>query len=231
MTRTVVVTGGSRGIGLAIAENFAADHNVAIVWNSTPPADLPNSVYALQSDLTSPGSCQECIEKVIKKFGQLDVIVNNAGFSQITPVEEFDASACRAILDVNLLVPNDLLSAAMPHLRSGASIVNISSINAVLPPKSAAIFGASKAALNLWTRAMAKELGSHGIRVNAVSPGAVNVPDKPRPTELIDLFVKDTALGRIAEPEDIARVVRFISSEDAGFITGEVVTVSGGYRL
>jgi 3-oxoacyl-[acyl-carrier protein] reductase len=78
---------------------------------------------------------------------------------------------------------------------------------------------------------MAKELGTEGVRVNAVAPGAVNVPDKPRSPEQIELFVKDTALGRIGEPDDIARVVRFLSSEDAKFITGEVLTVSGGYRL
>jgi len=123
------------------------------------------------------------------------------------------------------------LAAALPHLQSGAAVVNISSVNAVLPPKGAALFGASKAALNLWTRAMAKELGSKGIRVNAVAPGAINIAENPRPAGLTELFVKETALGRIGTPQDIARAVRFLASEDARFVTGEVLTVSGGYRL
>lgn len=231
MSRTALVTGGSRGIGFAITQDLSDDHNVAIVWNSTAPNGLPDNVLTIQADLTEARSCEDCIEKVINKFGRLDVIVNNAGFAQTTPKDKFEAATFRAIMDVNLLAPSNLLASALPHLKSGASIVNISSINAVLPPKAAAIFGASKAALNLWTRAMAKELGTEGVRVNAVAPGAVNVPDKPRSPEQIELFVKDTALGRIGEPHDIARVVRFLSSEDAKFITGEVLTVSGGYRL
>ncbi len=135
------------------------------------------------------------------------------------------------MLDVNLLAPGALLAAALPHLGPGAAIVNISSMNAVLPPRDASIYGASKAALNLWTRAMAKELGPRQIRVNAVAPGAINIPESPRPDDLTDLIVKDTALGRIGRPDDIARAVRFLASDAAGFITGEVLTVSGGYRL
>ena len=87
------------------------------------------------------------------------------------------------------------------------------------------------AALNLWTRAMAKELGASGIRVNAIAPGAINITEKPRSTELIDLFVKDTALGRIGTPRDIAKAVRFLASDDAEFIKGQILEVSGGYRL
>lgn len=231
MSRTALVTGGTRGIGLAIAQDLSKDHNVAVTWNSTPPQGASNDVLAVQGDLTDDGCCVSVVKSVIDHFGQLDVIVNNAGVVQSTPKDTFDAQAQRAIMDVNLLVPSDLLAAALPYLKPGASIVNISSVNAVLPPKAAAIYGASKAALNLWTRAMAKELGPDGIRVNAVSPGAINVPDNPRPDALIDLFVKDTALGRIGTPEDIARVVRFLAGADAGFITGEILAVSGGYRL
>ncbi|KMK68146.1 SDR family NAD(P)-dependent oxidoreductase [Puniceibacterium sp. IMCC21224] len=231
MTKTALVTGGTRGIGLAIARDLSRDHNVGVVWNTTPPNDLPPAVLAMQSDLTQAGNCAAVVTATIERFGQLDVILNNAGVAQTTPLDSFDAPTQRAILDVNLLVPGDLLAASLPHLKSGAAVVNISSVNAVLPPRAAALFGASKAALNLWTRAMAKELGPRGIRVNAVSPGAIDIPDKPRPPDLTALFVQDTALGRIGVPEDVARVVRFLTSDDAGFVTGEILTVSGGYRL
>lgn len=231
MPKTVLITGGARGIGRAIATDLGRDHLVAITWRNVTPDALPDDVYTIRADLTETGSCQTVIAKVIDCFGRLDVIVNNAGFAQPTPKDSFDAAAHRAILDVNLLAPADLLAAALPYLKPGAAIVNISSINAVLPPRGAAIYGASKAALNLWTRAMAKELGPQGIRVNAVAPGAINIPEKPRTPDLTQLFVQDTALGRIGKPDDIADAVRFLASEQARFITGEVLTVSGGYRL
>ena len=132
------------------------------------------------------------------------------------PEKFFDV--LRAMLDINLLAPGMLLAAALPYLKSGASVINISSGNAVLPPRGAAIYGASKAALNLWTRGMAKELGPKGIRVNAVAPGATNLPEAPRSPELTQLFVNDTALGRIGTPLDVARAVRFLAGDDAGFI-------------
>ena len=93
------------------------------------------------------------------------------------------------------------------------------------------MYGASKAALDLWTRAMAKELGPRGIRVNAVAPGAVNTPQAPRDVGLTQAFLEMTALGRLAEPRDIAEAVCFLASDKARAITGEVLTVSGGYRL
>lgn len=231
MTKVALVTGGARGIGRAIAEDLSRDHQVVITWNTSQPENLPDDVDALQADLSRPSAPQAVIDRVIRQLGRIDVLVNNAGLICPSPKESFDTGEASAILAVNLLAPSALLSAALPHLGEGAAIVNISSVNAVLPPRGASIYGASKAALSLWTRAMAKELGERGIRVNAVAPGAVDTPATPRPADLIELFVKETALGRIGEPRDIARAVRFLASEDASFITGEVLTVSGRYRI
>lgn len=231
MQKVAIVTGGARGIGRAIVADLARDHRVAFTWHTTAPQDPPADSLALQADLTDPGQCTAVIENTVRRFGRLDVIVNNAGLIQPTPLETFDAAAGRAILDVNLLAPGVLLAAALPHLEPGAAVVNISSVNARLPPRGAALYGASKAALDLWTRAMAKELGPRGIRVNAVAPGAVNIPEAPRSDELTGLFVAETALGRIGTPDDIVPAVRFLAGDDAGFVTGEVLTVSGGYRL
>jgi 3-oxoacyl-[acyl-carrier protein] reductase len=188
-------------------------------------------MLAIQADLSIPASSNTVIAEIIGHFGQLDVIVNNAGVLQPSPKDSFDAASLHAILDVNLLAPAALLAAALPHLAPGSAIVNISSVNAVFPPLGASVYGASKAALNLWTRAMAKELGERRIRVNAVAPGAINTPEDPRPPELTSLLVSQTALGRIGTPQDIARAVRFLASDQAEFITGEVLAVSGGYRL
>jgi len=232
MTKKVaLVTGGAKGIGRAIACNLATDYTVAIGWHVTPPEGLPGTVHAIRADLTNESACGAMIDEVIARFGRLDAIVNNAGLVRSTPKDAFDAAAWLAVINVNLLAPGALLAAALPHLKPGAAIVNISSINAVLPPRDAVAYGASKAALNLWTRAMAKELGARQIRVNAVAPGAINVPEAPREDDLTQLFVDETALGRIGTPEDIANAVRFLISDQAGFVTGEVLTVSGGYRL
>lgn len=234
MRKTALVTGGARGIGKAIVADLAHDHNVAFTWLSTPPAadqTTADHLLALHADLTDPAAVARVIDSVTARFDRLDVLVNNAGLVTPSAPEALDLPAVTRMLEINLLAAHTLLTAALPHLGAGASIVNISSVNAVLPPRGAALFGASKAALDLWTRGMAKELGSRGIRVNAVAPGAVDIPDALRPDALRALFLDQTALGRLATPQDVAHAVRFLAGEDASFITGEVLTVSGGYRL
>lgn len=229
--KVALVTGAARGIGRAIAAALDAEYAVAITHLTTAPDDLPVGVLALQADLREPESYAEVIAAVIAKFGGLDLIVNNAGSLAGSPVDAFDHDVLRATFDVNVLAPHGLLVAALPHLGRGACVIGISSINAVLPPKGAAMYGASKAALDLWTRGMAKELGPRGIRVNAVAPGAVNTPEAPRDAVLTQAFTEMTALGQLAEPSDIADAVYFLASDKARAITGEVLTVSGGYRL
>ena len=231
MTKVALVTGASRGIGRAIACELAKDHHVVITWRSTRPDALPPSILPLQADLTQPEIPAQIIADIIARFGRLDVIVNNAGQVTQNAPEHFDAKAAAAMFDINLFAAQALLTAARPHLGAGAAIVNISSVNAQLPPMGASLFGASKAALDLWTRGMAKELGPHQIRVNGVAPGAVEDPDAPRPDDLVKAFTDLTAMGRLATPDDIAQAVRFLTSEAASSITGEILTVSGGYRL
>ncbi|SDW26300.1 3-oxoacyl-[acyl-carrier protein] reductase [Ruegeria halocynthiae] len=233
MKKVALITGGARGIGRAIVEDLSRDHLIAFTWLSSKPdvTLMQGDRLAIRSDLTETDQPGAVVEQVLSRFGRLDVIVNNAGLVKSTPKETFQPDDHRAILDLNLLTPAALLASALPHLSRGSSIVSISSMNAVLPPRDAVTYGASKAALNLWTRAMAKELGPEGIRVNAVAPGAINIPEAPRPDDLTALFVEQTALGRAGKPQDIAKAVRFLVSDEAAFITGEVLSVTGGYRL
>lgn len=228
MQKIALITGGTRGIGLGIAANLATDHTVAVTYNTTPP-DM--DVFAIQADLSQPENAQQIIDKVIDRFGRLDVLINNAGLVTDTPVETLDLAAYRQTFEVNLFAPMALLTAALPHLQPGACVVSISSVNARLPALAAPAYSASKAALETWTKGMAKVLGPRDIRVNAIAPGAIERPESPRPQELLDLFLKDTALNRPGTPKDIASAVRFLCSDAASFITGEVLTVSGGYRL
>ena len=153
------------------------------------------------------------------------MIINNAG--AIAPDDDDDGRNYR----VNVAAPMALLDAALPHLQPGACVINISSVNARLPAMGAASYSASKAAIETWTRAMAKTHGPRGIRVNAVAPGAIERDESPRPPELVAKFVEMTSLGHVRIPQDIAKAARFLASDASSFITGEVLTVSGGYRL
>jgi 3-oxoacyl-[acyl-carrier protein] reductase len=228
MKPVALITGGARGIGRAIAAELAADHIVAVTYHSTPPdallRDHPD-ILTLPADLSQPDVAGDIVEQIITRLGRLDVMVNNAGAIAMDDADPMKTFA------VNLAAPMALLDAALPHLHEGASVINISSINANLPAMGAVGYSASKAALNTWTRGMAKTLGPKGIRVNAIAPGAIERSEAPRPPELVKAFVDMTALGRSGTPQDIANVARFLASPASGFITGEVITVSGGYRL
>ncbi|WP_238938101.1 SDR family NAD(P)-dependent oxidoreductase [Sulfitobacter geojensis] len=228
MKPVALITGGARGIGRAIAAELAADHTVVVTYHSTPPdallGDCPD-VLALPADLSQPDVAKDVVQQVVTRLGRLDVLINNAG-----DIAMDDDDLMRTFA-VNLTAPMKLLDAALPHLHSGASVINISSVNAELPAMGAVGYSASKAAVNTWTRGMAKTLGPKGIRVNAIAPGAIERSEAPRPPELVKAFVDMTALGRSGVPQDIANVARFLASDAAGFITGEVITVSGGYRL
>ncbi|MEQ6247646.1 SDR family oxidoreductase [Sulfitobacter sp. HNIBRBA3233] len=228
MSEVVLVTGAARGIGRAIASDLARDHRVAVTYHSTAPDALLGAhpdIHAIAADLTDPAAADTIVKRVMDKFGRIDVIVNNAG--ALLPDDEDDGRN----MAVNVAAPAALLGAALPHLAAGARIVSISSVNAVLPALGATSYSASKAALNTWTRGMARELGPRGIRVNAVAPGAIERSGSPRPKALVEKFAELTALGRVGVPDDIAPVVRFLISDAARWITGEVITVSGGYRL
>jgi NAD(P)-dependent dehydrogenase (short-subunit alcohol dehydrogenase family) len=228
MKPVALVTGGAKGIGKAIAADLALDHEVVVTYLTSVPED---GVHAIKADLTQEGACQAVVDDVIATYGRLDVIVNNAGVVSFTPVAGSSAEVHHKMIDINVLVPGRIVAAALPHLKSGAAIVNVSSINAQYPPETAVLYGASKAALNTWTKGTAKELGPQGIRVNAVAPGAINIPEAPRPEDVTVEYVKDVALGRIGVPEDIAKVVRFLATDASGYVTGEIITASGGYRL
>ena len=225
--KSVLVTGGARGIGAGIVAALRDTHDVMVHYNTT----IPDHEAVVQGDLTEPETPARLIAATMERFGRVDAVVHNAGDISVSPLDAFTPEAYRAMFDVNLFSAQGLLAAALPHLSKGAAMINISSVNADLTPKGAAMYGASKAALDLWTRGAAKELGPQGVRINAIAPGAIDVPDAGRDDDLKQAFVDMTALGRMGTPADIAGVVAFLLSDAASFITGEVLTVSGGYRL
>lgn len=233
--RVILITGAARGIGRAIADNLAVDHDIAITWHTAAPeaavfsSEHPNALVC-QADLTS-FPAKDLIAQVISRFGRIDGLVNNAGTVQNTALDDYDPAMATHIMQMNALVPLGLIAAATPHMKPGASIVNITSVNAKYPPATAPVYGASKAALDSLTKSCAKALGPKGIRINAVAPGAIERDHAPRAADLIALFEKDTAMGQLATDAQIATTVRFLLSDAASGITGDTITVSAGYRL
>ncbi|MEL6968043.1 MAG: SDR family oxidoreductase [Pseudomonadota bacterium] len=229
-----IVTGGARGIGEGIVRNLAADHRVLFTYKTSADRaeqlqrDETNAA-ALQLDLLAPDASSVLVKETLRRFGRLDVIVNNASFGRATSTRETDSAVYREMFETNVLFPIDLIRAALPHLKRGASIINLSSVNAQFPPAPAGAFAATKAALEAWSVSMAKELGPDGIRVNCVAPGVILVDDVVRPEAIMAKVTEQTPLKTIGTINDIAKTLRFLATSQSSHITGECIRVAGGY--
>lgn len=241
--KTALVTGGSRGIGAAIARAMAAaGANVVVNYrNRREAADAV--VRAIADDggtaLAAEGSVERLedvaamFEAAKERFGTIDILVNNAGVFAATPLSEITKAAFHRHFEANVL--GTLLAtqaAAAQFGGNGGSIVNVSSIVARSPSAGYAIYNATKAAVEAITRSLAKELGPHKIRVNAIGPGLVTT-DGAQESGLTggdfeQAIIAQTPLGRIAVPGDIAPAAVFLASDEAGWISGETLYITGG---
>ncbi|MGD1924608.1 MAG: SDR family NAD(P)-dependent oxidoreductase [Paracoccaceae bacterium] len=235
MKAVVLVTGGARGIGAAIVRAFAPDHDIAFTWHAGADAaealraELPGAL-ALHADFADPSVPGTVANTVIARFGRIDVVVNNAAVGGVSASAQPDAPEIARVMQVNVAAPMALAGACLPSMPEGGSIINISSINAARPPAVAGVFAASKAALEAWTISAAREFAPR-IRVNAVRPGLVERDYNPRPQEVLDRIVPEIPLARPGTPADIAPAVRFLASPEAAYITGETLTVGGGFGI
>jgi 3-oxoacyl-[acyl-carrier protein] reductase len=233
--KTALVTGGSRGIGRAIAVELArAGAAVVVGYNSGQDEAEATAAEiggrALQADVSEPDQAKRLVEEA----GDLDVLVNNAGLTRDGLIARMSDEDWRAVLDTNLGGVFHTCRAAargMMRRRSG-SIVNISSVVGVHGNPGQTNYSASKAGIIGFTKSLARELGTRGVRANVVAPGYV----RSRLTDAIsdemrELMLTNTPLGRLGDPEDVAGAVRFLSSDDASFITGEVLLVDGGLGM
>jgi 3-oxoacyl-[acyl-carrier protein] reductase len=242
--KVAVVTGASKGIGAAIAEDLARQGAAVIVNYSNSP-EKANAVVAkikaaggkakaVRADLSRPEEARRLIEAAVAEFGRLDVLVNNAGVYEFYPLLEIKEEHYNRIFDLNV---KGLLFATQAAANvfgdHGGSVINISSVASLSALPATSVYSATKAAVDSLTRTLAAELGPRKILVNSVLPGPVETEGTQALAEwdgFVNEFVPKTPLGRVGQPKDIASVVSFLASEDAGWITGQVLPVAGGLR-
>jgi 3-oxoacyl-[acyl-carrier protein] reductase len=242
--KVAIVTGAAKGIGASIAKHFAAEGAKVVVnyVSSKEEAekivkditDNGGTAIAVQADVSKEADVTRLFEETKKAFGTLDILVNNAVFQQYLPIEQASVAAFHQHFDVNVLGPMLTIQAALQLFSDkGGSIINISSGASKMPMAGVSLYSATKAALDAITVSLSKELGAKNIRVNSVLPGATDTEGAQSAgvttgSEYEKMFVANTPLGRRGQPADIAKAVVFLASDDAAWITGEHISVSGG---
>ena len=242
--RVALVTGGSRGIGAAICEELAAA-GATVAVNYARNAEAADEVcgriaagggiaHAVQGDVASADGAAALVALVESDIGPIDALVNNAGITRDDLIMRLSEEDWRDVIDTNLggaFFTCRALSRPMLKRRQGA-IVNISSIVGVHGNAGQTNYAASKAGLIGLTKALAKELGGRGIRVNAIAPGYIATElTNALPEQARDAILANTPLGRLGDPSDVARAVRFLCSDASAFITGDVLAVDGGLGI
>ena len=235
-----IVTGGSQGIGRSIAEFLAAKGGDVVIFDIADSSDIVQYIRQkgqrsefYQVDVSNFNMVGEAVDKVIKDMGRVSNLVNNAGITADKLLLRMKEEDWDRVLQINLKSAFNCTRAVVRYmLKTGGSIVNISSIAGVMGNAGQANYAASKAGLIGFTKSVAREYGERGIRVNAVAPGFI----KTRMTESLDEKSRETMfkaipLGRLGEPDDIAHVVYFLLSEYGSYITGEVINVNGGLYM
>ena len=240
--KVAIVTGAANGIGAAISRRLL-DEGARLVLVDISEKALQDSAAALRAqglpveavlcDVTDEDSVQAMVERAVAVFGRIDILVNNAGFTRDMRITKMSVADWDAVVDVILKGAFLCTRAVLPHMSSveDGRIVNISS-RAHLGNPGQANYSAAKAGILGFTRALAMENGRHGITVNAVAPGIIGteaVKDLPHYEKIRDAAAKTTPIPRIGEPEDVAQAVAFLCSSLAGYITGEVLHVTGGH--
>lgn len=248
-----IVTGGARGIGFAIARRLAeAGATVCLADINAGEAEKASgeltsqgyNVLFLKCDVTDEADVRDMVAGAVTKLGSIDILVNNAGIYPRKPLGEMTGDDFERVISVNLKGTFLCSRYAIPEMiknQRGGSIINIASIEAVHPSSTGmSAYDASKGGVLMLTKSMARELGQHGIRVNAIAPGAIKTqgilshtkisPDRSQIKELKS-FVSRMALGRMGDADDIARVALFLASDLSSYITGDLIVVDGGYLV
>lgn len=242
--KVAIVTGASKGIGAGIAKALAAEGASVIVNYASSKSGADKVVaeieaaggkaVAIGADVSKQADAENLVAKAIEHFGHLDVLVNNSGVYEFASIEASTEELYRRTFDINVLGTILVTQAAVKHLGKGGSIVNIGTVATRITPPESSVYTGSKGAVDAITGVLARELGPRGIRVNAVNPGMV-VTEGTQTAGIIGsdfeaFTVGQTPLGRIGQVDDITPVVTFLASDEARWVTGELIIASGGLR-
>lgn len=244
MNKLAIITGGTRGIGKQIALTFAKEgYNIAINYR-TENEDLKNTkkeieennvkCFTFQGDVTNFKDCEQFVKQVVEEFGNIDVLVNNAGITRDTLLMRMKEEDFKQVIDTNLIgtfnVTKNVISYMM-KARSGR-IINISSVVGISGNAGQTNYSASKAGIIGFTKSLAKEVASRNITVNAVAPGFIETQMTAVLKEDIkEDIAKKIPLKRMGTPQDVANVVKFLASSDSSYITGQVINIDGGMLM
>ena len=242
--KVAIVTGASKGIGAGIARQLAADGAKVVVNYASSKAGADKVVadieaaggqaIAVGADVSKKSEVDALIKAAIDTYGRLDIVVNNSGVYQFAKIEDTTEELYRKMFDINVLGPMLVTGAASPHLGKGASVINIGSGVTRLTPPETAIYSGTKGALDAITGVLSRELGPRGIRVNSVNPGMVETEGAHAAgvvgSDMQAWAEAGTPLGRIGQVEDIATIVSFLASDEAGWVSGELILGTGGMR-
>lgn len=242
--KVAVVTGASKGIGAEIARQLAAEGALIVVNYASSKAGADKVVaditakggkaVAVGGDVSKQAEAKGIIDAAIKNYGQLDILVNNSGVYEFAPIEAITEEHFHRQFNVNVLGLLLVTQAAVPHLKSGGSIINIGSVVARITPPQSAVYTGTKGAVDAITGVLAKELGPKGIRVNSLNPGMIETEGTVSSgiigSEMEKETIKQAPLGRAGMVGDIASIAVFLASDDSGWLTGEQLFAGGGVR-
>jgi len=242
--KVAVVTGASKGIGASIAKSLAAE-GASVVVNYASSKDGAEEVVsaitksggkavAVKGDVSKAADAQAIIDAAVNNYGRLDILVNNSGVYEFSPISDITEEHFHKHFNVNVLGLLLTTQAAVKHLKEGGSIINIGSLVTRIVPAGSAVYTGTKGAVDAITGVLSRELGPKKIRVNALNPGMVETEGTHAAGFIGSEFQKgavaQTPLGRIGQPDDIASIAVFLASDDSGWLTGEQLYAGGGYR-
>ena len=230
--KVAVVTGGSNGIGAAIAARFAAEGAKVMIADIQPPATTDANIAFIQTDATSALDVAGVVDATRQNWGRIDILVNNAGLGALVETPDMDEDLWDKVFAINIRAIYLFCKYAIPVMRAnGGAIVNIASISGLAGDYGMGAYNASKGAVINYTRSLAMDCARDGIRVNAVCPGlietAMTALAVARPEDRT-AWLSPIPLARMGQPEEIASVVAFLASDDASYMTGSIVTADGG---
>jgi 3-oxoacyl-[acyl-carrier protein] reductase len=243
--KVAVVTGASKGIGAGIAKSFAAAGASVVVNYASSKKGAERVVneitasggkaIAVQGDVAKADDVKRIFAETKKKYGKLDILVNNAGVYAFAPLEDVNEQEFNRQFNTNVLGPILTTQEALKHFgNSGGSVINVSSLASTHNMPATTVYSATKSALDSVTRVLSNELAGRKIRVNTIAPGGVETEGTHTAgvigSDLEKQMVANTPLGRLGQPDDIARVALFLASDDSGWVTGERITAAGGHR-